>query len=239
MVSPPLPPDVLDSVPQHVRILLEKLQAYVPEPWPSDYAACKHASRELRTHAGQTALPGGKVDETDTDFLREAHEEVGLPLDSPQIHVLCSLEPFISLHKLVVTPVVAFLSDPSLLDNLKPSEQEVAHIFTHPLEALLDPSLAHSEPLVEKGHEHWPYETEFHNTTDSPVPMFSGHHYRMHRFRTSASPIKGLTSDILIKVAEIGFAKPPTYERYAEDQIHGYNAIATVLTSQEQNQLLS
>lgn len=58
----------------------------------SDYASSKHASvlvllyerdgiihvllttrsKALRTHAGQTALPGGKVDDTDTDIIHTA-----------------------------------------------------------------------------------------------------------------------------------------------------------------------
>jgi hypothetical protein len=99
----------------------------------------------------------------DTIFqFREAHEEVGLPLNCPDIQTLCLLEPFISLHKLVVTPVVAFLSRPDILRHLKASEGEVAHIFSHPLEAMLDPSIVKHESLVEKGSEDWIYETELH-----------------------------------------------------------------------------
>jgi len=63
----------------------------------------------------------------------------------------------------------------------------------------------------------------------------------MHRFRTSASPIKGLTSDILvrpsvsehvhfssfptaqIKTAEAAYDRPTVYERFAPGQIRGFD----------------
>jgi peroxisomal coenzyme A diphosphatase NUDT7 len=62
----------------------------------------------------------------------------------------------------VVTPVVAFLDDLSLLEELRAAPGEVAHIFDHPLEALLDPELARKEELVPLDSEHWPYEEELH-----------------------------------------------------------------------------
>lgn len=62
----------------------------------------------------------------------------------------------------VVTPVVAFLDDLSLLEELRAAPGEVAHIFDHPLEALLDPELARKEALVPLDSEHWPYEEELH-----------------------------------------------------------------------------
>ena len=72
------------------------------------------------------------------------------------------LDPFVSQYKVVVTPVVALLDDVSILDGLRAAPGEVAHIFTHPLEALLDPELARSEKLVPMGSEDWPYEAELY-----------------------------------------------------------------------------
>ncbi|KAF7331527.1 Nudix hydrolase domain-containing protein [Mycena kentingensis (nom. inval.)] len=190
-------------------------------------------SKSLRTHAGQTAFPGGRADDTDADLIqtafREAHEEVALPLMSPDIHTLATLPPFVSLHKLVVTPVVALLTEPALIGTLKASENEVAAIFSHPLEAILDPLLAAKEKLVERGGEDWIYETELHNTTVSAVPLLNNAMYRMHRFRSVASPIKGLTADILIMVAEIAYGREPSYERWAEGQPRGFAAYCEVL----------
>lgn len=93
---------------------------------------------------------------------REAYEEVGLPLDCPYVQTLAVLEPFISRFKLLVTPVIAFLSDTSVLDSLQASEAEVDRIFTYPLKSILDPSIASKEPLVAIGGEHWPYGEEFY-----------------------------------------------------------------------------
>ncbi|KAF8134861.1 NUDIX hydrolase domain-like protein [Boletus edulis] len=177
-------------------------------------------SKLLRAHPGQTALPGGKVDETDADLVhtafREAHEEVGLALNSPDIHTLCTLPPFLSQSQLIVTPVVAFLTNPSVLCTLKPCVGEVDHIFNHPLEAVLDPSLATKEPLVPKESDNWPYTEEFHNVTDQVVQIDATEtvFYRHHRFRSCASAVKGLTADILIYVAGIVYDKTTTYERH-------------------------
>lgn len=170
----------------------------------------------------KTALPGGKFDSTDVDLvataLREANEEVALPLKSPHLHILCHLRPFISLSKLLVTPVVAFLTDLTVLDTLYPSPMEVDAIFDHPLEAFLEPELAVSEPLVEVGSENWPYSSEFYHPTDNPSPITGGD-YRMHRFRSSYTPIKGLTADIMITIAEIAYQRDTVFERRSPKQV--------------------
>jgi peroxisomal coenzyme A diphosphatase NUDT7 len=150
-------------------------------------------SKELRSHPGQTALPGGKVDESDAGVVeaavsqsrssfqplrfsspcsssisgciqyREANEEVALPLHSPHVRTLCTLEPVVSQHGVVVTPVVAYLDDVSVLEELRAAPGEVARMFDHPLEAVLDPELAREvEGLVPHGSEDWPYEEELY-----------------------------------------------------------------------------
>lgn len=87
---------------------------------------------------------------------------MGLPVRSPSIYVVSVLRPFLSNRKVVVRPVIALLSDLTLLDKLQANEAEVAHIFDHPLEAMLDPTIALKEPLVKKGSADWPYEEELH-----------------------------------------------------------------------------
>jgi hypothetical protein len=97
--------------------------------------------------------------------FREANEEVAFPLCSPHVHTLCTLEPFVSPNRVLVTPVIAFLDDVSVLEELCAAPGEVARIFDHPLEALLDPELLLrdlEENLVPLGSEDWPYETELH-----------------------------------------------------------------------------
>jgi hypothetical protein len=74
------------------------------------------------------------------------------------------LGPFVSRHKVVVTPVVVLVDEVPILDNLHATPGEVSHIFDHPLEALLDPELARSENLVPIGSKD---EAEFYNYTDN------------------------------------------------------------------------
>ncbi|KDR68762.1 hypothetical protein GALMADRAFT_146105 [Galerina marginata CBS 339.88] len=186
--------------------------------------------KHLKTHGGQTSLPGGKMEDIDNGGViatafREANEEVSLPLDNPHIHTLGTLElhPF---HKLVVAPVVALLTDNSVLEVLKARKGEVDHIFSHPLEAFLDPTLAPKfESLVPHGSKHWPYESKYHHHIDYVVEALGGMTYRLHCFQTSASPITGLTADVLIRTAEIVYQREAIYERYAFDQIRSFDAL--------------
>jgi len=210
-------------------------------------------SKSLRSHPGQTALPGGKVDASDESViataLREANEEVSLPLqpvsDARTSHLtfLTTLRPFISLYKLLVTPVVVLLTHPdpnSILSKLSPNHGEVDHIFHHPLEALLDPDPSVVRALeVERdrfsniGGEDWPYETEWYNTSDSK--WINNAIYRMHRFRTTKTPIKGLTSDVLIYTAEVAFGRKASYARMAPGQLAFDDAIALALQDLDNN----
>ncbi|KAH7341680.1 NUDIX hydrolase domain-like protein [Rhizoctonia solani] len=182
-------------------------------------------SKHLRSHPGDVALPGGKTDPTDGNpvatALREAHEEIGLPTPSPAVHILGLLSPFVSYYRLAVTPVIAFLSDPALLEHLKPNPDEVEEIFDHPLEAILSPELAGilaprpERPLSKSGSAQWPYESKYHEMKDSP--WLHGSWYRMHKFRTVTTPITGLTSDILILASQIAYVRNSDYERYHKD----------------------
>jgi hypothetical protein len=74
----------------------------------------------------------------------------------------------------LVTPVIAFLDDVAVLDGLRAAPGEVARIFDHPLEALLDPELVREEetPLVPLGSEDWPYEVELHVSSSTPRVYF-------------------------------------------------------------------
>lgn len=73
-----------------------------------------------------------------------------------------------------------------MLESLVPSEGEVDRIFDHPLEAILDPSLASKENLALKGSEDWTYKEDYHVCLPSPdVSGIKAHlssvHFR-HRF---------------------------------------------------------
>jgi 8-oxo-dGTP pyrophosphatase MutT (NUDIX family) len=92
----------------------------------------------MRTHAGQIAFPGGRID-PDEDApeaaLREAHEE--LLLDPGAVELVGTIEPYRTVTGYVVTPVIGVIP-PDL--PLTPHEHEVADWFEAPLAFLLDPA---------------------------------------------------------------------------------------------------
>ncbi|CED84106.1 Peroxisomal NUDIX hydrolase [Phaffia rhodozyma] len=181
-------------------------------------------SQQLRSHPGQSALPGGKVDSEDTSVehtaRREAYEETNFPLDPTHstIFPLTTLEPFLSKYNLIVHPHVVFVSDESTIDHLEASPDEVDRIWELPLESVLDLAFWGNQTeearskLSVKGEEDWLYEEDVYSTSD--IPWLNDTIYRMHRFRTTETPIKGLSSDILIETAVIAFGREPSYDRF-------------------------
>ncbi len=90
----------------------------------------------LRTHAGQVAFPGGRIDEGEDAIaaaLREAHEEVLLP--PATVEVVGALDAYRTVTGYVVTPVLGVIP-PNLA--LEPHEHEVADWFEAPLGFVLD-----------------------------------------------------------------------------------------------------
>lgn len=95
-------------------------------------------STKLRKHSGQIALPGGKIDAEDENAiataLREAEEEIGLPIAN------CQVIGALPLHEtgtgFEITPIVA-LVNPNYTPAL--SEDEVSEIFEVPLMHILSP----------------------------------------------------------------------------------------------------
>ena len=89
-------------------------------------------------HGGQVSLPGGVVDPGETfeqAALREAHEEVALPLDD--VRVLGALTPLdIPVSGFRLHPIVA--THPTR-PQLTPSDGEVARILEVGVDELLNP----------------------------------------------------------------------------------------------------
>jgi 8-oxo-dGTP pyrophosphatase MutT (NUDIX family) len=105
----------------------------------------------LRSHAGQVAFPGGKVDDSDHDeiaaALREAEEELAIPADF--VNVVGVTDVYFSGSGYRITPVVAVIP-PDL--NLIANPNEVEDWFEVPLHFLLDPANTVKKSADWNGH---------------------------------------------------------------------------------------
>ena len=111
---------------------------------------------DLRTHAGQVAFPGGRVDVGEEPLaaaLREAHEEILLPPSA--VELVGSIEPYRTVTGFIVTPVIGVVP-PDL--PLEPHEHEVADLFEVPLDFLLDPKNQQRRSALFQGRERHYYE---------------------------------------------------------------------------------
>ena len=83
----------------------------IQERADGDHLVLTKRADHLRTHKGQIAFPGGRVDRSDADVtaaaLRESYEEIGLGPDC--VKVLGRLDEFTAGYGLVVTPVVGVI----------------------------------------------------------------------------------------------------------------------------------
>jgi len=92
---------------------------------------------DLRRHPGEISFPGGRSDEGDADLrstaLREAQEEIGLPLDA--VDVVGALQPTPTVVTgYAVYPFVGLI-EPGHIWQV--SEREVAEVLELPLRTLL------------------------------------------------------------------------------------------------------
>ncbi|POF29828.1 CoA pyrophosphatase [Roseibium marinum] len=93
----------------------------------------------LNSHAGQIALPGGKIDPQDKGpveaALREAEEEIGL--QPKRVELLGSLAPYLTGSGYRVVPVVGAITE---ITAFRPNPEEVEDIFEVPLAFLMNPA---------------------------------------------------------------------------------------------------
>ena len=117
----------------------------------------------LRTHAGEVAFPGGRIDPGEEPVqaaIREADEELGLP---PRlVQPIGSLDEYRTVTGYVVTPVIAVIP-PDL--PLTPHEHEVADWFEAPLAHLIDPANQQAMTAVFAGRERRYWQIDWNGRT--------------------------------------------------------------------------
>lgn len=110
-------------------------------------------SPDLRSHSGQIAFPGGKIDPEDDGpgaaAIREAGEEVAmLPGDA---RILGYMPPYYTGTNYLITPVVAEVT-PS--GPFVPNPGEVRSVFEVPLDYLMEPGNYSTFRINRAGREH-------------------------------------------------------------------------------------
>ncbi|KAJ7193667.1 NUDIX hydrolase domain-like protein [Mycena pura] len=193
------------------------------------YVLLNRRSATLRSYAGDTSLPGGKVEPKDRTIedtaRREAFEEIGLTRNKLKVPLLCVLDPFMASNNLVVTPVVVLILPVYPILNTA----EVAELFSHPLAAFLSstPPFPAEPELIE---------APYHTTSDWTYPGPNGlpRTARAHRFLTGREaggikPVFGLTAAVLIHAASIAHARAPDFEVAPPDALTGPARIAWAL----------
>lgn len=109
-------------------------------------------TENMRSHSGQVAFPGGRIDAGDASpeaaALRETHEEIGLAPDA--FEIVGRMPDYASGSGYRIAPVLA-VADPDADVRINPAE--VAAAFEVPLGFLMDPRNHKTESRVWRGGE--------------------------------------------------------------------------------------
>jgi 8-oxo-dGTP pyrophosphatase MutT (NUDIX family) len=114
---------------------------------------------DLRTHAGQVAFPGGRIEpgESAPDAaVREAWEE--LSIERNRVETVAELGRYRTITGFDVTPVLAAVPADLVL---VPHDREVADWFEAPLAFLLDPANQRRQSVLFEGRTRHYYEIEW------------------------------------------------------------------------------
>ncbi|KAH0840331.1 hypothetical protein J3R83DRAFT_1347 [Lanmaoa asiatica] len=170
-------------------------------------------SDALKTFAGDTVLPGGKIDAQDVT-MEDTAVSFGLPQDKERVPLSGVMELHLAKGEILVTPCVCVASVLRIdlvfvrsQPNLNFSE--VTSIFAQPLISFFS-----STPYLSGGRTSDP-KNPYH--TFMYLPWSDGGAFRLHKFLTGregegVKPVFGLTASILIKTATIGYGYQLEFE---------------------------
>lgn len=150
-----LPGDLVEAPPGGTPAAV--LVAVTDRPQPGVILTVRREN--LRTHAGQVAFPGGRIDPGEDAVaaaLREAQEEIAL--DPAKVAVIGTADTYCTVTNYLVTPVIGIIP-PGL--SLEPHEHEVADWFEAPLQFVLDPANQQQRSALFRGRERPYYEIEW------------------------------------------------------------------------------
>lgn len=150
---PPLKSDLEELEPQ-ADVAAAVMVAVTDRPEPGIILTVRREN--MRTHAGQVAFPGGRIDPGEDAVaaaLREAWEELGL--DPSTAEVVAEVDPYRTVTGFLVAPVLAVVPPDQ---PLSPHEHEVADWFEAPLHFVLDPANQQMKSALFRERERHYYE---------------------------------------------------------------------------------
>jgi len=83
--------------------------------------------------------------------------------------------------------------------------------------------------------EKWPYPEELWSYRDHP---FIAGFYRNNRFRSTSTPIRGLTSSLMIQLAMVVYDRGPSFQAFAEGAVPTAQVINKILNEAKAEALL-
>ncbi|MBL8582311.1 MAG: CoA pyrophosphatase [Rhizobiaceae bacterium] len=131
----------------------------VDHPHEATVLLTKRTER-LRSHSGQVAFPGGRIDPVDATpedaALRETLEEIGLPRS--QIEIVGRMPDYLTGSAYRIAPVLGVVR-PGF--TLSVNHDEVDDVFEVPLRFLMDPGNHHRHSAIWQEKERFYYDMSF------------------------------------------------------------------------------